>query len=258
MEHTLRVLKSVNRMCEYTAWFEVSGRPRLCFGDTTRLEYLCTSLARPTQQYPSVITFVGSKAKSLALSRLYASFRARRTGDLETNHANIYTDDSTVNDAHPLFFVDANLAVPIPEHAPSYNCHRSSRTVARWETNPTDLHEVLFPRLIFLFSDIICLFADDFGTLEQTVAQVARWINEGSASTLPIAVRPKVLIITSTDRAVGLPTQPSPLIIESLHLDSVVSDRTARACFSSLEIIRLVRHKKTGALQYAPLERYLR
>jgi len=59
------------------------------------------------------------------------------------------------------------------------------------------LGELVIARLLLLFIDIFCIFAQDCGSLNRVIDIVAMWTVIGSALSLPDAVYPQLLIITS-------------------------------------------------------------
>lgn len=59
--------------------------------------------------------------------------------------------------------------------------------------------DLVYYKLIFLFTDIICIFADNLGGLEAVAIILSTWIDLGAASTLSESVRPRVLIVTTED-----------------------------------------------------------
>lgn len=49
---------------------------------------------------------------------------------------------------------------------------------------------VILARFVFLFADIICIFVDDFESLQSAAHFLVECAMVGSASSLPLAVRP--------------------------------------------------------------------
>jgi len=55
-----------------------------------------------------------------------------------------------------------------------------------------------------LFSDIICIFADDFGGLYEVGNLLIAWIRLGSPLQLSIDLRPRVVIIVNEEAAAAI------------------------------------------------------
>jgi hypothetical protein len=54
-------------------------------------------------------------------------------------------------------------------------------------------------KLIFLFVDVICIFAEDYGGLVGVVEKLTSWTEAGSASSLPVSIRPRIIVVTRMD-----------------------------------------------------------
>jgi hypothetical protein len=63
------------------------------------------------------------------------------------------------------------------------------------------VQDIVLNRLLFLFTDVICLFADDVGGLDGVKTLLTRWATIGSASSLPSTVRPRLLVISQEDHS---------------------------------------------------------
>jgi len=56
---------------------------------------------------------------------------------------------------------------------------------------------MVYARLFFLFCNVLCIFADDFDSLDDIITRLSTWANIGTSSGLPKAVRPRVIIVAS-------------------------------------------------------------
>ena len=73
----------------------------------------------------------------------------------------------------------------------------------------------LHARLISLFSDVICIFADDLGGLEKVADYLVVWVRMGDPSSLPTNVHPRVVIMVREPPVVAI---YSVLEMEDLRL----------------------------------------
>ncbi|EAS29515.2 uncharacterized protein CIMG_08261 [Coccidioides immitis RS] len=89
--------------------------------------------------------------------------------------------------------------------------------------------------LLFLFCDVICIFADDFPSLGAAITRVESWAEIGSASTLPPAVRPMVMIITSETSGPTADILPGGACID--------------ASFSSLDVVHFNINQRSSVHQ---------
>ncbi|GBF63944.1 calcium-independent phospholipase [Trichophyton mentagrophytes] len=147
-------------------------------------------LIKPQEQYPSLIHFIGTRAKDAAMREIFPGSRKRNI----TGAINLRLEASSINANRPILFSDSkpcgdDSVVSGPTH-----CHEETSYATLW---PHSAFDILHARLIFLFSDVICLFADDFSGLQAVAEQIKAWVAIGSASTLPPEVRPSLTIVTS-------------------------------------------------------------
>ncbi len=64
--------------------------------------------------------------------------------------------------------------------------HECKTYPLRWKPSPEySMFNIVHAQLFFLFTDVICIFADDFDGLEQIVERLVAWAIIGSASNLP-------------------------------------------------------------------------
>lgn len=57
----------------------------------------------------------------------------------------------------------------------------------------------VWARLVFLFADVICIFADDISDLTHVAEFLIECLKLGLASSLPVAVRPRVIIVLGNE-----------------------------------------------------------
>jgi hypothetical protein len=189
-------------VCTHQLWLRVhqdENGPVLQYGN--RLHNITNSLPRPTKQYPSLIFFIGKQSKSRALRAVFPGnsiCNCRKFGI-----ANICADPATTNDDHPILIADSS-----PDHAQTnprgkVACHESISHPVAWPESengpPTqqDLVDHLHARLLTLFVDVLCIFAQECGGLDGVAERLACWATIGSASSLPSSTRPRLLVVTS-------------------------------------------------------------
>lgn len=117
----------------------------------------------------------------------------------------------------------------------------------------TILHAV-WARLVFLFADVICVFADDFPNFSHVADFLIDCLKLGSASSLPVAVRPRVIIVFGNVRDGVLDdVQQTNLLYQRLNNDT---SGLLSESFSAVNMIRLedgplsetARHERLRAL----------
>lgn len=177
-------------LCNHVEWVRhYEGK----LEDTGQLSRIIEQLPRPAEQYPRFIHLIGTRAKDDALRELFPSSRRRR----RTGAINLRLQTSSMGSDHPVCFADSN---PFSKRKAAEDlrlCHDESSHVTAWSTGDHTSFDVLHSRLLFLFSDVVCVFADDYSGLPALAEQVRTWVKIGNASTLPLQVRPRLIVVTS-------------------------------------------------------------
>lgn len=156
-----------------------------------RLVHELTWNGKPSVQYPSLQFYIGGNAKNIALRALFPQDNLRGRGCHGHNSvASLRLDTSTITTDQPILFGESNHSTAKRAHETSYDCHQTASHFCRWTSNQS-LFDILHARLLFLFADVICIFADDFGNVNNVIDRLKIWATIGSASTLP-TVRPRV------------------------------------------------------------------
>lgn len=60
--------------------------------------------------------------------------------------------------------------------------------------------DMLYVRLLFIFADTICLFADNFAGLESIALRLFLWVEISCVSSLPLSLRLRLLIVVCEER----------------------------------------------------------
>ncbi|KAI9732137.1 MAG: hypothetical protein M1834_004233 [Cirrosporium novae-zelandiae] len=182
--------------CPHTSWLRISSGARAGLVNEARLARLVHSLNNPSSQFPRIVFFIGKGKKEIALKELFPENNIGRRQS--QGIANLRLDYSTSNSNYPIFFADA---VPFPQVRDvqnTFNCHERTIVPISWPGYCShSIPDIIFARLFFLFTDVLCLFADDYGGFEAVAQHLKIWASIHSASDLPLPLRPKVIVITS-------------------------------------------------------------
>jgi len=232
--------------CNHVGWFYLSGRESLHLHYGTRTSNVVHEMAAPDKQYPSMIFFIGRQCKDAALREMFPNNNIRRGNR-----------DGIVNT--PLLFADGNPLAPIPIRLGDTTCHEQNTLPLAWSA-PQDqsiLH-FMYARLVALFSNVICIFAEDLGGLDGVAKLLKRWIEKGDASTLPTRVRPRVIIVLREEEEAA-----THGVLQMEDLQHELRDQEARAkAFSSISLIYLAgeyisplaRHRRLKEVLLAEVE----
>lgn len=80
------------------------------------------------------------------------------------------------------------------------SCHQKKLLPIR--SVPYLPHDLLLSRLLFLFVDVICIFADDLGGLGAVEDMLLLWAHISSGSSLSTTIRPRVIVVVNKAESV--------------------------------------------------------
>jgi hypothetical protein len=196
--------------------------------DTGRFVRVTKELPRPTTQTPQLALFLGTRAKDIALKEIFPQNNLGRRGKRE--NINLRLETTSLNSDTPLLFADSTPFARDPTDRSQVICHEILPYSTCWKLEGHSLIDIVYNRLLFLFSDVVCVFADDFSSLDALAMRLVLWAEIGSAQK-SVAMRPRLLIITTEncqqDRARAL-----------LEVIQPYSEMLG-ACFSLTKIIQL-------------------
>ncbi|KAK5732926.1 hypothetical protein LTS12_027039, partial [Elasticomyces elasticus] len=231
-KHTHNMLPS-----EEIGWLDIGVGEGATFTllDHGRLERVIAELTEPGSQCPALCVFLGTKWKDTSLRHLYPHNNIKRR-DSEAA-VRLRYDIGSWGTSRPIFLADGDLSCkPYPRS--SERKHIKEEQSIMWDkpSTKTVLHAV-WARLVFHFADIICIFADDFPDLSHVAEFLIDCLKLGSASSLPVAVRPRVIIVLGNVRNGGSDdVQQADLLYRRLNNDT---SRSLSESFSAVNMIRL-------------------
>ncbi|KFY69541.1 hypothetical protein V496_00161 [Pseudogymnoascus sp. VKM F-4515 (FW-2607)] len=239
-------------LCTHVQWLGlIQDQSTVSLHYSNRLRYIAESLPRASKQYPSTLLFIGKASKSAALRCIYRG--SRISSYRNRGVANISLDPKTANDSYPVFIANASPdGVTAIDSLGTAKCHETTCQLLDWSRSfdaPPQLQNIkdlIHARLLLMFTDVICIFADDCGGLDGVMTKLITWARLNSASSLP--VRPRVLVVAR------LPGEIFDL--EVLHFRSqLFLASNFSSCFSSVNVINsLVKLRTSSKAQFSALE----
>lgn len=183
--------------CDHSSWLELwegEAGPLLSHG--WRLPQIFQDCPNPSEQYPQITLFLGRHLKEKALRTLCDS---KYKGLRRKNAINIRVDNRSLRALHPRFFADCDPTSKILQEACSgpRACHEDHVHPLHSLPFPFNLHDLIFSRLLFMFVDVVCIFEEDIGGLDAVQDMLLTWAHIGSGSSLPHAVRPRVIVVVN-------------------------------------------------------------
>ncbi len=146
------------------AWLQVVGVNEIRLLDPGHMSRLVRDLVDPINQRPSCILFIG-RSTNQALRELFPNNNLKK--GFYNGVVNLRVDNSSTYSDHPIFFAESNLCQPISLGDEDPQTYGNESFPIQWAQDMTlqRLYNVLHARLLCLFNDVICIFADDFAHL---------------------------------------------------------------------------------------------
>jgi hypothetical protein len=215
-------------MIDSPALLYLGGENEIRLFELGRFAQVCSQLPRPESQRPRIVQFVGGRQRASIVKHFFPfnNLSRKRHPCL----ASLRADNSTINHETPLFFIESDLHASSFVDLPSLDRDRSNVLPLSWlrGRDLSSSNDIVHCRLLFLFADVVCVFLDDFPTLEDFVQRFHEWLEIESASLLPGPLRPRVLFVTAE------PERAS--VADSLcH----IYQNSGKQNFSSVQVIRL-------------------
>ena len=186
--------------CNHISLVQVVKGEQVSLVNNERMEKLVKEMAwngSSTVQRPSLQFFVGGEAKNLAIRQIFPQNNFGRGRRDRNSIASLRLDTSTSNSNTPVLFGESNpLVAPGFQYHEIAQCHQTTCQPCCW-TSTQSLYDILHARLFFLFADVICIFADDFRSVNDAINRLKIWATIGSASGLSRITRPRVIIVAS-------------------------------------------------------------
>ncbi|OGM39291.1 hypothetical protein ABOM_012150 [Aspergillus bombycis] len=176
-----------------SSWLDVrhGGDDTFVVQDHGRLTQLISELPRSNHQYPLLSVFIGNKTKDVALQTIFPHNNIRRTRSKSS--IGLRYDTASVGSDNPTLFADGDINSNRECNDPMPGVHDYSVT---WDVdNTNNALKLLYAHLLFIFADVVCIFADDFPDIASVAQFLIDCIESGSQSTLPRVVRPRVLVV---------------------------------------------------------------
>ncbi|KAJ6070721.1 hypothetical protein N7467_012040 [Penicillium canescens] len=235
---------------EDIGWLDIGvqedSRPAVL--DSGRLKDVIAQLSEPESQYPSLCAFIGGKLKDSVLQKLYPWNNIKR----HTSEASIRLryDVSSLSRRHPVLFADGSI-LQEERFSSQKRLTAGAGLPISWNcTSALFLLHMLWSRLIFLFTDVICIFVDDCQDTEKVVDFLLNCWRLRSISPVCSKSLPRVILIY------GEPKNRSETILDT---ESVIRKLAELGCndisesFSDISSINIADNCVSTPARYEPL-----
>ena len=179
--------------CLHTSWLQVAAGDSLSLCDGGRLDRLLHSLSDPASQKPSLNFFIGGESKDIILPQLFTL----KKGVIGYGNA-LRADLSSCSSKNPIWVAESDPSLQTLEPRKFLKCHKSTSYPIKWKVESCQyLWNIIHARLFFIFTDVICIFADDLGGLEGVIKYLETWSSFQPSSSFSKHIRPRIVIFSS-------------------------------------------------------------
>ncbi len=233
-------------ICKHLGWLHVAGGREVVLINSGRLARIVGELTNPVTQQPSVLFFIGRKAKNQALRELFPNHIKKGRND---GIATLRVDNTSLYSDYPVLFAESDpfTTVVLTLNA---SCHETESFPVRWANATTvhDVYDILHARIFCPFSDVLCIFADDFPNFNSVAIRLKTWAIAGGSSRLEQA-GPRVVIVKRGGEASVSPTHD---VLEMQDIQVSLDQKVLKDFYSSIKVLHLADE------QISPLARFRR
>ena len=175
-------------------WVQVIKSQEFRLLEPGRLAKLSEHLPDPVAQKPSILLFAGRTAKLAALKSIFPqnSFK----GNYRRSAITLTLDNNSLSCRFPVLFAESpsEKSFQAAEDSPLVS-NKSYPIRSSDATSLSSAYNLLHARLLSLFVDVFCIFADDIGGLDSALTLLQNWARDGGTQSNFKTKKPRVVIV---------------------------------------------------------------
>ncbi len=154
-------------ICKHSEWLHVTSEKKIMLINTDCLTRIMRKLINLTTQQLSVLLFINWKVKNLTLQELFSNHVNKKHNEdivtLWVNNISLYFD-------HSMLFVKSDSSAMIISVLNIF-CHEIESFSVQWANVMIilDVYDILHTWIFCLFSNVLCIFVDDFLNFKNVV-----------------------------------------------------------------------------------------
>ena len=161
-------------ICKYLEWLYVTDEKKITLINSDRLTKIVKKLITSTAQQFFVLFFINRKVKIQALRELFSNYIKKESNE---NIATLRVDNINFYFNHAAFFAESDSSTTIILISITF-CHKIEFFFIQWAniTTVQNVYDILHARIFCQFSDVLCIFVDDFLNFKSVVNRLKIWI----------------------------------------------------------------------------------
>lgn len=233
-----------SHQCQHQLWVEaIEGGVDRKLIYHNRLQALAEALPSPTTQTPCVSLFLGNASKDQALKQLFIHNKFGRRRRLYGGLLTIRCETSSIKSDNTHYFADVDPLISCGLEYSRANCHPQAVLPVTWpNTDDTPLRDFVLSRPVFPFTDVVCMFADDFGGYGETIGILSKWAAMSRSSQEPNNPGPHVVIVTSA----AITTGQEPSCFKGAYIGTTIVQSKSACPRLNAKIMRLLDRSVTS------------
>ena len=187
-----------------------------------------------------------TRAKNRALRELFPNHIKKGRND---GIATLRVDNTSLYSDYPVLFAESDPFATVVSTL-NASCHESESYPVRLANATTvhDVYDILHARIFCPFSDLLCVFADDFPNFSSVVDRLKTWAIARGSSRLERA-QPRVVIVKRGGEASVSPTHD---VLDMQDIQFGLDQKVLKDFYSSIKVLHL------ADKQISPLARFRR
>ncbi len=221
-------------ICKHSEWLHVTSEKKIALINTDCLTRIVRELTNSTTQQLSVLLFIGWKVKNLALRELFSNHvNKERNEDIVT----LRVDNTSLYFDHLMLFVKSDSSATIISVLNAF-CHEIESFSVRWANVMImlDVYDILHARIFCFFSDVLCIFVDDFLNFKSVVNHLKIWVIVEIESSFFKQVRSSVVIVKRDDETSASSTLD---LLEMQDVQFSLNQKILKNFYSFIKILHL-------------------
>lgn len=182
--------------CDHTCWFQLVATDKsVSLSYTQRFSRLLDELPDPIHQTPTLLYFIGKKAKNEALAFIFPGNGLSNRG---AGLCRIRSDVNSIQSESPIFIADGGLNCRVTKPTSLCTCYHNTSYPLFWQPeSKISVIDILTTRLILPFCTAIIWFIDDFGGAQTFRRHLERWTRIKANTGIKLELRPRLILVSS-------------------------------------------------------------
>ncbi len=253
MLYNRRFVSIINMIiCKHSEWLHVTSEKEIALINTDRLTRIVKKLTNSTTQQFSVLLFIGRKVKNLALRELFPNHvNKERNEDIVT----LRVDNTSLYFDHSMLFVESDSSATIISVSNAF-CHEIE-SFSVWWANVTivlDVYDILHAQIFCFFSDVLCIFVDDFFNFKSVVNRLKIWAIVEVELSFFEQVQSSVVIIKRDDETSASSTLD---LLEMQDVQFSLNQKILKNFYSFIKVLHLTDEQIFSLTRFRRLKKLL-